>query len=341
MGCQDSPERSKEIMRMPSMPFQIVHPNKYLLPDAFELARDASTRLMQEKVQKQLDAGISMDEINASIMGKTMMPVNPDDITPETAESALDFLILSAKSEKQRERLDYAKKALALDPESLDAALAVILLGTRDLISMKKKLETLMEKGKAQMEQQGLMDAKGQFWQQFETRPFIRVLRAHFTVLQLLGQYRNALAAGWEIISYNKGDNLGVRYDMMTMAAWLLDPDTALTLMARYQEEDAMMLLPLALLYFRLGKGKDSLRILHTLYTSNPSLFNVLDDLLDGGAMEEACRQDRLPLNAYHYTAFEDSEVFFAVHDNLFLYLVSGTFFQWALDNAKKIIRGA
>lgn len=328
-------------MRMPSMPFQIVHPNKYLLPDAFELARDASTRLMQEKVQKQLDAGISMDEINASIMGKTMMPVNPDDITPETAESALDFLILSAKSEKQRERLDYAKKALALDPESLDAALAVILLGTRDLISMKKKLETLMEKGKAQMEQQGLMDAKGQFWQQFETRPFIRVLRAHFTVLQLLGQYRNALAAGWEIISYNKGDNLGVRYDMMAMAAWLLDQDTALTLMARYHEEDAMMLLPLAVLYFRLGKGKDALRILHTLYISNPDLLDFLDNLIDGDAMEQACQQDRLPLDAYQYTAGNDSELFFAVYDNLFLYLASDTFFMWALENDKKIIRGA
>ena len=104
-------------MRMPSMPFQVVHPNKYLLPDALELARDASTRLMQEKVQKQLDAGISMDEINASIMGDTMMPVNPDDITPETAESALDFLIRPSQKSTgkgwatQRKPLPWIRKA--------------------------------------------------------------------------------------------------------------------------------------------------------------------------------------------------------------------------------------
>lgn len=114
-------------------------------------------------------------------------------------------------------------------------------------------------------------------------------MRLRHTYMQALcecGLMRKAAAEGEELLKLCIGDNLGVRYDLMNLYAYLEDEKAALALYRRYDKyEDSQLLLPLAVLYFKLGDFDSSISYLQRLCKANKDtkkfITAVNNDTLD------------------------------------------------------------
>ena len=141
-------------------------------------------------------------------------------------ESAEDYLELSDEAPSKSAALRYAKKALSLEPDNLDAASAVAQLDAQDDVALLDKLSALIEKGNRQMERENYFkESMGDFWMVLETRPYMRLRYDYMQTLIRCGMYRQAILEGKQLMELCKEDNLGVRYDLIHLYAQLDDLD--------------------------------------------------------------------------------------------------------------------
>ena len=79
------------------------------------------------------------------------------------------------------------------------------------------------------MEEEGYFAEEniGSFYMIHETRPYIRALGTYMDDLIGLGKFRAAIRAGLNIIRLNENDNLGIRYDLMALYAFMEDVSSA------------------------------------------------------------------------------------------------------------------
>jgi len=95
----------------------------------------------------------------------------------------------------------------------------------------------------------------GEFWTAFETRPYMRVRYTYFDVLISCGMMRRAIDEGQRLLELCENDNLGVRYQLMHLYAYMEDEMHALALHKQFDSyEETQMLLPLAVLYYKLNQ---------------------------------------------------------------------------------------
>lgn len=187
-------------------------------------------------------------------------------------ESAEDYLELSDEAPSKSAALRYAKKALSLEPDNLDAASAVAQLDAQDDVALLDKLSALIEKGNRQMERENYFkESMGDFWMVLETRPYMRLRYDYMQTLIRCGMYRQAILEGKQLMALCKGDNLGVRYDLIHLYAQLDDLDSALALKDSHpvNEDDGQFLMALAVLYFKRGALDESLACLKKLCAVN------------------------------------------------------------------------
>lgn len=118
-------------------------------------------------------------------------------------------------------------------------------------------------------------DSIGEFWLMTETRPFMRVYSTYMDELMRGGKLRLAIEVGMDMLRLCENDNLGKRYDLMNCYAALEDEEAALALQNRYPEEkSAMFLLPLSVLFYRLGKEEQARQYLKELMAVNADTKN-------------------------------------------------------------------
>ena len=187
-------------------------------------------------------------------------------------ESAEDYLELSDEAPSKSAALRYAKKALSLEPDNLDAASAVAQLDAQDDVALLDKLSALIEKGNRQMERENYFkESMGDFWMVVETRPYMRLRYDYMQTLIRCGMYRQAILEGKQLMELCKEDNLGVRYDLIHLYAQLDDLDSALALKDSHpvNEDDGQFLMALAVLYFKRGALDESLACLKKLCAVN------------------------------------------------------------------------
>lgn len=187
-------------------------------------------------------------------------------------ESAEDYLELSDEAPSKSAALRYAKKALSLEPDNLDAASAVAQLDAQDDVALLDKLSALIEKGNRQMERENYFkESMGDFWMVLETRPYMRLRYDYMQTLIRCGMYRQAILEGKQLMALCKEDNLGVRYDLIHLYAQLDDLDSALALKDSHpvNEDDGQFLMALAVLYFKRGALDESLACLKKLCAVN------------------------------------------------------------------------
>lgn len=134
----------------------------------------------------------------------------PDEITEETARTSDDFLELAQDADNEGSALKYARKALKLDPDNLDAEFMVAEIASRDELDLLKKLRLAVRHGEQVMESKGYADEDsiGHYWGITETRPYMRVRSAYMSLMKDLGMFRGAAAECEEMIRLCENDNL-------------------------------------------------------------------------------------------------------------------------------------
>ena len=133
-----------------------------------------------------------------------------ENCTVHTAETSWDYYEMAEDAETEEEALKFARKALELDPDKIDAKVMVAEMETEHPHEMLKKYEELIEYGKEIMERKGYMegDLIGEYWMIIETRPFMRLYNSYLELLTACGMMRKAADIGKEMIRYNENDNL-------------------------------------------------------------------------------------------------------------------------------------
>ena len=291
-----------------------------------------SEKVLKE-LQKFLDAHAEDTENEADVDALTerffaeynQKCIGQKDHAPETAD---DYLDLAEQATSKKKCVEYLHKALALEPDNLDARLQLITRTTEEeLDEQRLALQELLDAADKQMEKTGAFkEYAGEFWTAPETRPYMRVRYTYFDVLISCGMMRRAIDEGQRLLELCENDNLGVRYQLMHLYAYMEDEMHALALHKQFDSyEETQMLLPLAVLYYKLNqfdKAEDYIKRLAKVNKDAKKFLRAAarDQLYD--YMDE--------MSPYGYQPFTMEELLNELMKSSYLFDSVPYFFPWA-----------
>lgn len=251
---------------------------------------------------------------------------------PETAD---DFLALAEGAFTKKEALKYAKEALKLEPDNIDAQTAVAVYSSATPETTLDKLKSVYTSATAQMKKQGWFDEEniGKFWLITETRPYMRLLDTYAGTLYDCGMMKLAAEILREMIRLCENDNLGARYTLMHIYSFLEEEDAARELEQKYSDDNsAEMLLPLSILYYRLNDMKRSASYLRKIKSSNQDAVNFFKGLHEDNLEDYVDVENMNPLGYRPYT-MDELLVEFEEHKTVLLSVPN--YLDWAYKKIK------
>lgn len=269
---------------------------------------------------------------NEFIISKGLM--SPEDNEEPDEEDVYYYLDLAQSATSKKNALKYAKKALELEPDNLDAEAMVAECSATSFEALIEKYEALLEKEKNKLTKQGYFkaDSIGDFWLIFETRPYMRLYDSYVHLLIDCGKMKTAVKHCVEMLRLCENDNLGIRHSLMNLYAYLEDDESAIELFKKYENEySAMFLLPLSILYYKLGDLKKSAKYLKELKNTNEDTLEFFKGI-NKGQMDFLENE-----NPYGYRPFTIEELMLEFAENPFLFVTTKTYFEWAYKKLKNM----
>ena len=191
-------------------------------------------RYMKERnVTDENEAQKVLDEFIEKYNNKELEPLD----TPMS--KAYDLLEEAERATSIKKRLSLVEKAIETCPECVDAHLAYLEF-IEDPFKIESYLLKVVEDEKKRLEKEEYFTKEniGHFYGIFETRPFMKALQA-LTVLYLQsGKYQKALLVAKEMIRLNENDNLGARFLLFGLYAFMEDEKALDSLKEKYEYED-------------------------------------------------------------------------------------------------------
>ncbi|MBR4744509.1 MAG: hypothetical protein IK082_10035 [Oscillospiraceae bacterium] len=296
---------------------------------------DKILKAMKSFMEENAKEGMDLEEMNA--LAQQFMAEYNDQIrlnhangSEEIPVCADDFLELAETAGSVKKKREYLNRALELEPGNLDALHDLAELDCKDPNELLERLRALLKKADSQMKRKGFFrECMGDFWLAVETRPYMRLRHHYFFVLLNCGMMRAAASEGEEMLKLCTNDNLGVRFVLMHIYAYLEDEPSALALLKRYGEYDAtQLMLPMAMLYFKAGKLDAALGYLKRLAAGNKDTKKFLSAMCSGNTDKiDACFDEMSP---YGYRPGTMEEFLVELNDNDFLFVNADAFFLWA-----------
>ena len=245
--------------------------------------------------------------------------------TGRNPETSWDYLDMAVDAPTEKEAVKYAKKALELDAYCTDAEVMIadIQYG-RDPEKFKKKLEKIIAKTEKHLREEDFFDEDciGDFWEIFETRPYMRARYNYIELLLALGKYKKAIEECEEMLELNSNDNTGIRYTLMGLYAHFEDEVSAMRLYKKYNECSVHMLLPLIALYYKTDSYKTAEKYLGLIRGEGfDDYFLDFDDIYDD-------EDDDMPFIG-GYCRGSEEEVAYAIEQCSFLYISTPGMLEW------------
>lgn len=256
-----------------------------------------------------------------------------NEVTEDNAESSDDYLELAESAATKKTALKYAKKAAQLDPDNIDAAVMVAELTASSIEKLIEKYKSLIEEAEEKLKAEGYFDNDciGEFWGLFETRPYMRLLDKYSDNLVQCGKMRLAIAEYEKMLKLCENDNLGARYRLMHLYVFLEDEQSALRLFKEYSDEEStQFLLPLSILYYKLGNLRDANNYLKRLCAVNNDTIKFFNGLVKGDSLEHFKN-----MNSFGYRPFTIEEFLVESEENVFLFQSVSAYFEWAWQKLK------
>ncbi len=251
-----------------------------------------------------------------------------DSKTHESLES-WDYLDMALEADTKEEALEYAKKALKLDKDFLDADVLIADLSALDREDLKVRFEALIKKAEKTLRERGfLTDDIGNLWGITETRPYVRLRGAYVKLLIELGKYKKAMSECEELIVLSENDNMGMRYSLMALYAFFENKNKALKLLKKYEEDCVMMNLPLMALYYKLDDYKKAKKYLDRIASGNDTLNQFLDMFMNSDFDEKF--EDIVNKGMYQLDSIE--EIVMAFDEGSFLYSSTDGLMDWMVQ---------
>lgn len=302
-----------------------------LLKEFEEFIKDKDIALdSEEDVEKHLTAFLATQDFRNKML-------NYEPIGEDEAEDAYDYLEMAEAASNSKEALKYAKKALQLEPENWDAASMVAQISAKTPEALLDKLEKIIAQANDVMKRDGWFSEEyiGSFWGFHETRPYMRLRNIYIEMLIVCSMFKKAVEECEDLIRLNENDNLGIRYTLMHLYAYFEDEKSALELYKKYEkEQSSMFILPLSMLYYKLGDLKTSARYLKILNEKNKDTQKFFTAFIQGNAEEIL---DEVP--SFGYQPFTIQELAVEMEENHYMFALMASYFAWGakkLKNTKK-----
>ena len=298
---------------------------------------EKALKAMHQFLEENGAEGMPMDEVN-QLLQKFTTEYNgnlPGRVTEKTAKTADDYLELAEEATTKAKAERYIKKALELEPDNMDAVNASLDMIEDGTWEYYQKISEAVKNGTRFMEKEGLMDEDsiGEFWGILETRPYMRLLNRYADFLAEAGMMTLAARQYEEMIRLSENDNLGARYSLMHVYAYLDQEEPALKLHKKYDGyEETQMLLPLSVLYFKRGdfdKAEEYLKRLCAANKDTKKFFRAIKrDKLDHYVEE---------LSGYGYRPFTIQELIVELMENSFLFRMVPLYMEWAYEKTRNM----
>lgn len=300
-----------------------------------------------EKMHKELEAFIDahgdkemtegqLNDLLNAFMGRYNANL-PKRVTPATAKTSDDYLELAENAENAASALRYARMALELNPDNLDAERIVVEVSAKEPLELVEGLEQAVKHGTKVMTSGGFMDDEsiGHFWGLVETRPYMRLRQSFVEALITVGMMRKAAEECEEMIRLCENDNLGIRFTLMHLYAYLEEEKPALKLLKKYDGyDDTQMTLALSMLYYKLFRMDKAKEYLDKLAKVNKDTKKFLRAIRQG-KLDQHIDQ----MEPFGYRPFTIDELITTVTENSFLYATAPEYMRWAdkqLNGKKK-----
>lgn len=251
-------------------------------------------------------------------------------------DTADDFLEKAQNAETLKERIEYLRKAISLDPDNVDAAAQLIIMANKDVPDeCLSRIEKLISKETERLREKGFFDKiDGSFWAQIETRPYMRLRETHMDMLIDYGMMSLAVKEGEEMMKLCKDDNLGIRGPLMHLYAYREDEKKALSLNRKSKIDKTEHMLALSVLYYKRQDYEKAEEYLQRLKKTTSGTKKFIRCMVNGEGFEEIYEN----MDSHGYRPFTEEELAVTVSENSFLYRTVPNFFQWAYKvlNRKK-----
>jgi len=256
---------------------------------------------------------------------------NPD-LPREANTLTADELIARARKKTGEERYRIIKRVLRIEPDNITAACMEVEYLAKNTDDRVRHYEDLTRKATAQLEAEGMFCEEniGKFWSMPATKPYMFLRLSYIDALVEARKLRLAAKECEEMLRLSEHDGLGRRYQLMFIYASIEEGDAAIKLYQRYEEGVAMMYLPLAMLFYRLGKMKMARSFLQELTAVNKDTEAFFERGTRGDLPE------RTPGRHAGSFAIGTMEEFGeAVTDNRFAFAGMKAFFEWGLSELR------
>ena len=262
-----------------------------------------------------------------------------DFLMQEALEDMDEDLQRAYDAESKAETLKYAKRSLKNNPRNVEAETLIAQCQAKSEDDLQKKYLKILEKEEKTLKNDGIWEDEsiGDFWLIAETRPYMRLYNSYVDSLIVTRKFRKAAAESEKMLQLCENDNLGIRYRLMHIYAYLEEETAAQRLYRQYEEENCtMFLLPLAVLYYKLNDLKTAAGYLKQLFQVNPEckIFFELQDV-EPEKIEEAINasMDKLAeTGGYKPGSLEEFLVI--TQEEQYLYESEASFWIWAMRNS-------
>ena len=291
---------------------------------------DSAMKELVNFLEKNASGDMSEEEMNRLVAEfiKNQNNNPREAVTEKTAKTSDDFMELADNADNIQDALKFARKALKIDPDNLDAECMVAELSATGSIDLLKKLDRAVKHGNEIMTAKGYMDEEyeGDFWLVLDTRPYMRVRLSYLQALIRCGMTGKAIAEGEDLIRLCSNDNNGVRYTLMHLYALMEMEDEAVALHDKFGNgNDTQFLLPLSVLYYKKYELTMAGKYLDKLMRANKDFKLFIKELRDG-KLSKYEKQ----MNGYGYRPDSIEELIVELSENAVLFDSALPFFAWA-----------
>jgi tetratricopeptide (TPR) repeat protein len=212
-------------------------------PAKKKAAADGEIEAMVRQLEKLMESSgmIAPGDMNA-LMTSLQAPSVLDGLSDAEADARqeaqeLAFDAMEAETEAQASKL--AKRALAKDPDCVDALVVMAGIESDSPRKMIEALQKAVAAGERSLGAKFFKENKGHFWGLIETRPYMRALEQLAALLRAEGLNLDAIKHYEKILALNPNDNQGVRDPLLGLYLATDNLEAARKLLKDY-EEDSM-----------------------------------------------------------------------------------------------------
>ncbi len=197
--------------------------------------------------------------------------------TNKNMEEACKLLDKAINSKDNKKALEYAKEAYKTEERCLDAAILISEL-TDSLKEKNDIIENAINREKEHLTKDGYFEKEniGIFYGLMETRPYIRALTYKARLLIANNKITLAIKQCEEILRLNNSDNMGVRYLLSAIYAYIEDEKQLLKLLKKYPENSFANIFPQFYIYYKLEDDKKTKKYLDLLVEQNPYFIEMI-----------------------------------------------------------------